>query len=345
MVTGPTLVGHLMNWGLFGVLTVQVYIYYISFPKDHWRLKGVVFFAYILEIIQIILSTHDAFRVYGSGWGNPQELDAIGLVWVSIPILDSLISSLSQMFYSWRIYTLSRNKWLVGVILMLALVELGAGIYDGVACLHLNSLIEIPTKTYKSTIVWTGAAALDEILITCSMFYYLRKAKKDSRTKRTISLLSHLIKLSVETGFVCAAVTIGGLILFVASPTTTCYEVFAICASKLFSNCFVAVLNSRVEIVGGRNAPAAEELEWAVSTGAATRKSRTAAAERGAAGVLRSASMGAAGAGARVFGKKSVGSLSRGITVEITTRRDTDVDLLEMHSPSMGTLDGESIKG
>ncbi|KAH8078748.1 hypothetical protein BXZ70DRAFT_658967 [Cristinia sonorae] len=330
-----------MNWGLFGVLTVQVYIYYISFPKDHWRLKSVVSLAYTLEIIQIILSTHDAFRVYGSGWGNLEELDSIGLVWISIPILDSMISSLSQMFYSWRIYTLSHNLWLVIVILTIALVELGAGIYEGVACLHLNGLTEIPIKTYKSTIVWAGAAALGEIVITCSMFYYLRKAKKDSHMKRTTTLLTHLIKLSVETGFICAAVALGGLILFVASPTTTCYEVFAICASKLFSNCFVAVLNSRVNIVGGRNASNSQEDTLSLEVSrmkAATRQfGGTSLGTTTAGGIGTGTGTGMTG---RYFGKKKS---SGGITVEIT--RDTDMDIdLEMHERSVGTVDGDMAK-
>ncbi|KAH8105086.1 hypothetical protein BXZ70DRAFT_919322 [Cristinia sonorae] len=264
-VTGPMLVAHLLNCGLLGVLTVQAYIYYIAFPRDHWRFKALVALAYALEIVQTMLSIHDAFRVYGSGWGNLNELDAIGLIWISIPILDSMISMLSEMFYTWRIYSLSRNLWLVVVILTISLVELGAGIYEGVACLRLNGLAEVPIKAYKLAIVWAGAAALAEIVITCSMFYYLREAKKESHVKRTTTLLTYLIKLSIETGFICAAVALAGLILFITSPTTTCYQVFALCASKLVSNCFVAVLNSRIDIVGGRNASDETDLAMSVS--------------------------------------------------------------------------------
>lgn len=31
---GPRFIGILFNWGLLGVLTTQVYIYYLNFPRD-----------------------------------------------------------------------------------------------------------------------------------------------------------------------------------------------------------------------------------------------------------------------------------------------------------------------
>ena len=34
-----------------------------------------------------MISTYDAFRVSARGWGNPAELDAIGLDWFSVPIM------------------------------------------------------------------------------------------------------------------------------------------------------------------------------------------------------------------------------------------------------------------
>ncbi|KAH8105087.1 hypothetical protein BXZ70DRAFT_1004623 [Cristinia sonorae] len=306
LVTAPTLVAHLINWGLFGVLTVQAYIYYISFPKDHWRVKAVVALAYILEVVQTILSTHDAFRIFGIGWGNLEELDAVGLFWISIPILDSMISVLSQMVYTWRIYNLSRNFWLVIVIPAISLVQLGAGIYEGVVCLSLRGLADVPTQTYKLSIVWAGASALGEIVITCSMFYYLRKAKQATYVKRTTTLLTHVIKLTVETGFICAAVALSGLVVFILFPTTTCYQVFALCASKLISNCFVAVLNSRVHIVGGRNVYYETDLSMSVSE-------------------LRAASRQSRGVTTMSFGENR----TDGITVEVTRMDDMG---LEMHS-------------
>lgn len=36
---GPRLVGLIFNWGLLGVLTTQLYVYYLNFPQDRRVIK------------------------------------------------------------------------------------------------------------------------------------------------------------------------------------------------------------------------------------------------------------------------------------------------------------------
>jgi len=130
------------------------------------------------------------------------------------------------------------------MIVVVAVIQASFGIYDGVLCLAVGRLSELPQRTYKTTIVWTGGSALCDIIITCSMFYYLRTARKASRVKRTNSLLTRLLKLTVETGFICAAAASMGLILFIASPKTSLYDIPALTASKLYTNCLLAMSTS-----------------------------------------------------------------------------------------------------
>lgn len=47
-------------------------------------------FTYIIELLQTVLSTRDAFRNFGTGWGNMIELDAVGWLWFSVPVLGSV---------------------------------------------------------------------------------------------------------------------------------------------------------------------------------------------------------------------------------------------------------------
>ena len=68
-------------------VNISLDIYYISFPKDNYKLKLVVSSIYVLEIVQTIISTHDAFRMFSSGWGNLVEVDDIGLLWLGIPVM------------------------------------------------------------------------------------------------------------------------------------------------------------------------------------------------------------------------------------------------------------------
>lgn len=50
-------------------------------------------FIYTLELLQTVLSTRDAFRVFGTGWGDLNGLDGVGWLWFSVPVLVSLSKS------------------------------------------------------------------------------------------------------------------------------------------------------------------------------------------------------------------------------------------------------------
>ena len=92
---------------------------------DSVNRKAVVSLLYVLEIVQVSMSTYDAIRAFSTGWGNPLELNNIGLYWFDNGIMISLsefpvsFSSLSdmfrqvnfvcQLFYAWRIRVLSRS--------------------------------------------------------------------------------------------------------------------------------------------------------------------------------------------------------------------------------------------
>ena len=78
-------------------------------------------------------------------------------------------------------------------------------------------------------------------MITFSMLCYLRQAKRWSRFKRSHTLFSRLIRLTIETGLLCAVTTTTGLILFIASRDTLLYAAPNTMASKLYSNGLIAV--------------------------------------------------------------------------------------------------------
>ncbi|THH27599.1 hypothetical protein EUX98_g6585 [Antrodiella citrinella] len=75
------------------------------------------------------------------------------------------------------------------------------------------------TVIYVAT-VWAGGSALCHVVITTSMFFYLLKVKISSTAKRTSSLITRLIKLTVKTGLIWADVNMVALILFLSSRST-----------------------------------------------------------------------------------------------------------------------------
>jgi hypothetical protein len=62
-------------------------MYYLAFPKDTKRNKFFVYSVFILEVMQTIIFTQNAFYVFGEGYGNFAFFDSIELGWFSVPMI------------------------------------------------------------------------------------------------------------------------------------------------------------------------------------------------------------------------------------------------------------------
>ncbi|KAH8079065.1 hypothetical protein BXZ70DRAFT_651321 [Cristinia sonorae] len=308
-LTGPLLLGHLFNWGLFGALSVQVYIYYLAFPKDRTLSKSIVAFTYTIELLQTVLSTRDAFRNFGTGWGNMIELDAVGWLWFSVPVLGSIISCLGQMFYAWRIWMLSKQYWTSIIIMVISLLQFSTGLYSGARAHLIGVFSKVQEETFKTTILWLGGTAICDIIIAGSMIYYLSRSKTGFR--QTSELISKFIRVTVETGLICATFAILDLALFLAFKENNYHLAPSIALSKLYSNSLLAVFNARVGITGGRNGDTVAVMETSSST------------------AVRSGSSGGFGSSLiKPFKSKGLstahGTSTGGISVEISHVRDEE---------------------
>ncbi|KIM39182.1 hypothetical protein M413DRAFT_55882, partial [Hebeloma cylindrosporum] len=106
----------LLHSGLFGVLSVQVYLYYLAFPHDRVYMKCLVYGVYILELIQSVFIVEDGFRIFVASFGDIVAIDRVGTTWLSVPILTAIDTSIIQIFYAHRISVLARSKKALPVV-------------------------------------------------------------------------------------------------------------------------------------------------------------------------------------------------------------------------------------
>ncbi|KAF8996705.1 hypothetical protein BDQ17DRAFT_1249469, partial [Cyathus striatus] len=95
---GAQLFAYMTNWMFYGVLCVQVYLYYLAFPKDPLHNKIMVYIVFILETIQSAMLGRDAYVTFAEGFGNPNAVNNIHLEWFTLPFLGS-IGKFSCCFY------------------------------------------------------------------------------------------------------------------------------------------------------------------------------------------------------------------------------------------------------
>ncbi|KAH9945912.1 uncharacterized protein BXZ73DRAFT_95432 [Epithele typhae] len=251
LLSGPPLLGHLFNYGLFGILSAQVVHYHLSFSSDPFRLKAFIYGLYLVEWVQVILITHDAFQVYGAGWGNFAALNSPQWLWFDIPVMTALVSATVQCFFAWRIYALSGSRIISVFVVLVALMQAGGGVATGIQVgplLNNNALIQQTAET--GLIIWLGGSAACDIIIACSMSFLLLRQRRGLASDK---LLSRIITLSVETGIVTASFATLDLTLCMVFKHNNLHMLPAFMLSKLYTNSLMLTFNNRTRLRGDRN--------------------------------------------------------------------------------------------
>jgi len=200
---------------------------------------------------------HDTFATYAKGFLSLEALNAVGLSWLSVPMMSGIVSCSVQLFFAYRIWTLSRSKIMTVIIPTVALTQCGAALAAGAQALQIGEFNKLQSVAFVSTSIWLIGSAVCDILIAATMTYHLSRRRPDAY-KSTKVLISRLIRMTVETGTITATVATLDVILFLAFRGATYHVAPATVLAKLYSNTCLAVLNSRMRIVGGRDEPNTE---------------------------------------------------------------------------------------
>ncbi|KAH8088904.1 hypothetical protein BXZ70DRAFT_498932 [Cristinia sonorae] len=127
--------------------------------------------------------------------------------------------TLCQQFHTWGIYTLAlKQRSAMSLIISFMGIH---GIWD---CSSVQlSIVQLYWPCGRAWNVTAPISISHSIGVQGinPMFYYLWRTKRVSFSKRTSTVLTRLIKLTVETGFITALFTMVELILFVVMRNTT----------------------------------------------------------------------------------------------------------------------------
>ncbi|KAJ7779856.1 hypothetical protein B0H16DRAFT_1878488 [Mycena metata] len=260
--SGPQLLAFSMDWALFAVLTVQLYLYYQAFPNDMVFTKVLVYTVYCINLTQVIFVTIDAFNIFGYNFGDPSALipTAQKWLWFAGPIFWGIVACIVQSFYAFRLYRFSGSWIAPSVITFAALGMCGIGVFGGVS--GQQSSASVQAIIVISTPIYLVGTALIDIAIAGCMTYYLTKS--DPGFRRTHTLVTRLIRLSIETGAITALFAILILALFFGIPGKVYYVVPGNSISTVYSNTLFAVLNSRFQILNGRRDVPASDIHISI---------------------------------------------------------------------------------
>ncbi|ESK91182.1 hypothetical protein Moror_2948 [Moniliophthora roreri MCA 2997] len=171
----------MLNWCFYGVLTVQIHIYWTAFPKKSRSVQALVYGVYLLETAQTILLTRDAFQSFVFGFKDPASVNDIQNLWLDIYFFDGLVALLVQFYYANRIRVLlSRFKVIPGIIVLLSITQLACAIGGCIALKNAQfSTVNGNTFTSSTAVIlgflWLGCATIADIIVAVTMVYALSR--------------------------------------------------------------------------------------------------------------------------------------------------------------------------
>ncbi|KAH8822471.1 hypothetical protein DL96DRAFT_1714788 [Flagelloscypha sp. PMI_526] len=243
--TGPPWLGSFFHNILAGMLIVQVYIYYVAFPKDHWSMKAIVYIVFILEMTQTVIRAVDNFENDVMRWGDVTSLPLERADWFGTPVITAVTSAIVQAYFGYRVLIFSKS-WIIATFIWVpTLLQLSTGVALGAISEPLPVNILSKTARFKTVLpIWTSSSAFTDILIAVLLTYYLYTMK--SGIRQTDKLITKIIRLTVETGTVTAIASVLIVILFYAKPPW--FLIFTDIIGKLYANNLMVMFNRRIDL-------------------------------------------------------------------------------------------------
>jgi len=238
-LASPLLYGPLFNWGLYGALCVQIYVYSYNFENDKLSIKFITYFLFILETVQTALTGADLHYWFIAGFGDVERLQNTHFAPVDVPIMTAVSSFIVQGYFCYRIWTLNRRfLWLCCIIAILTVTQSTGAMWGAISSLEGRQFDVSRAALY----LWSIASALADMLIAVSMMLLLRRPNGEFSNL----VLIRVVRLTVETNALTASVAVTSLVLYAAFPNEPYYAFTLDIIGKLYSNTLLVSLNNRI---------------------------------------------------------------------------------------------------
>ncbi|KAL9708809.1 hypothetical protein Ac2012v2_007964 [Leucoagaricus gongylophorus] len=247
LIMGPSIIGIVLNWFLYGILVMQYFIYLNHSKNEKKWIKVVVHFLFSLDTVQSVIVMDDLFYWFVYHFNDYRTFSHFNFSLIDGPFLDSIIMFTVQTVYCWRVWRLGGWRVIPAVIALLVFISCVCGIFMGVYSMVVDTAKLRKAKWVEE--LWLLAGAVADITIACSMAFLLTKLRQEKSTRSTMVLLKRILLLTLETNAVTAVVAIALLVTDLIppakEPNTNVNVTLGYIIGKLYSNCFMVLLNQR----------------------------------------------------------------------------------------------------
>ncbi|KAF5319546.1 hypothetical protein D9619_008575 [Psilocybe cf. subviscida] len=253
--TAPQLIGTLINWLFFGVLSVQTYVYYLNFPDDKIgnKIAGRSYSERFAKPPVTAMTGADMYFWFATGFGNMGHIGNVNITPADIPLLCGIIAGVVQFFFAYRIYTLRRSYlWISVLIVLTSLVQTAGALAVTIRSFKLQEFSRFHENLYfpQSFDVWLIGDTVCDILIAGTMLWIFYVTRKEGNHYSN-RILGRLVRLIVETNTLTASMALISFICYVTLPNSPLFVCTTVIMGKLYSNTLLVTFNNRIGLRKG----------------------------------------------------------------------------------------------
>jgi len=246
---GAAFLGMVVSTLLFGVSNLQVYIYYMQYPRD-WIVYTVsVAVLWMLDAFNLALTIHAMYYYLVIHFHNPDALFHIVWSFKLQTIMNVPIIVMVQGLYALRLWKLNyRRDWIPRLMPLTVVIATVIGTILAVRTCQIELFTELPSIAWAAYAAFGSAVAVDSAL-AAAIVYYLRRSRGEFEA--TNNRIAKLVFWTLSTGVITSVCSLAGLIAYALFPYKFYFLAIEFLLTKLYMNSLLAMLNARKSIREG----------------------------------------------------------------------------------------------
>ncbi|KAJ7198902.1 hypothetical protein B0H12DRAFT_1165662 [Mycena haematopus] len=226
-----------------GILTVQAYIYYETFPQDTWVFKSLVAVVWTLDLVHLVVIGTVPWDTLVVNWGNAADFTT---KWKALSIVIIFVGAptvLCQGFFLHRLWRFSKRNWiLTGPMALGAISVFILDFYFTVQSL-VNPALNAYQQDAPKIVAMLGIGAATDISIALSLVWYLQRGV--TGFEKTNFVVTRIIQFTVATGLASSLLAIGCAVANSMNPQNFIFIALHSSLGRMYTNALLATLNSR----------------------------------------------------------------------------------------------------
>ncbi|KAI0760876.1 hypothetical protein BD413DRAFT_253167 [Trametes elegans] len=249
-VIGALLIELCFAFILYGLTTLQTFIYFQKYPNDTCTLKYLVGAVWLLESAHTGFCMQFLYAYFVAGFGNYAYLRHVNWGVGATAACSVGVALCVQGYYTWRIWIVSgNNKVWTAAIGAFAMIRIGLGIGSFAQSYIYPQwiLLRNAKSAYATFSGGLGAAALVDMLVAVGLSLYLTR-NRNSWNRESESMVNRILLYAVNTGAITGVTSLLCVVLFAVPNTGLAFLGLTMIQTKLYANSLLGSLNARAHI-------------------------------------------------------------------------------------------------